>query len=461
MDTNTITPAQKRSAVIVGISTSFITAFAGSALNLAIPDMGAHFNMGAASVGWLVTAYSLIIAAFSVPFGKIADTTSRRNVLLAGIVTFGLASILAIFSPNTVVILLARIFQAFGSAMIFATNMPVAISVFPPNERGKAIGIVTSGVYVGLSLGPVLGGVLNSNFGWKSIFVFGAIVSVFALFITAKGLSRDATDSKKAMQDFSGNVIYVFMIASFIYGLTSLNSQKFGILFIIASIILGFVFVKNELKVSDPMIDVRIFASNRTYTLSNITALFNYSATFGLGYLTSIYLQVVLGLSSQVAGFVLITQPFFMAILSPKMGKLSDKVAPYKLASSGMGLCALSLLTFVFIGENTPLWFIIIALAVAGIGIALFSSPNTNVVMSCVHPSKFAVANSILSTMRTTGQSAGMAIITIVVSATVGNASLYEIDAASLITTVHISFLIFTMLCVAGIFMSLQRAKDI
>jgi MFS family permease len=209
------------------------------------------------------------------------------------------------------------------------------------------------------------------------------------------------------------------------------------------------------------MIDVRIFASNRTYTLSNITALFNYSATFGLGYLTSIYLQVVLGLSSQVAGFVLITQPFFMAILSPKMGKLSDKVAPYKLASSGMGLCALSLLTFVFIGENTPLWFIIIALAVAGIGIALFSSPNTNVVMSCVHPSKFAVANSILSTMRTTGQSAGMAIITIVVSATVGNASLYEIDAASLITTVHISFLIFTMLCVAGIFMSSQRAKDI
>jgi len=264
---------------------------------------------------------------------------------------------------------------------------------------------------------------------------------------------------KNPMQDPLGNTIYVLMISAFIYGLTSLNSHATGGIFIIVSLILGVLFVRTELKSESPMIDVRIFASNRTYTLSNITALFNYSATFGLGYMTSIYLQVVLGLSSQIAGIVLITQPFFMAVLSPRMGKLSDRVAPYKLASSGMGLCALALFTFVFINENTSIWLIVGALAVAGIGIALFSSPNTNVVMGCVPPSKFAVANSILSTMRTTGQSAGMAIITIVVSATVGNASLYDIAAEDLIKTVHISFLIFTVLCIAGIFMSLQRAS--
>jgi len=460
METNMTTATQKRSGILVGVSTSFITAFAGSALNLAIPDMGVHFHMGAASVGWLITIYSLIVAAFAVPFGKIADTVSRRNVLIAGIITFALASVMAAFSPNTVIILIARIFQALGSAMIFATSMPVAISVFPPNERGKAIGLVTSGVYVGLSVGPVLGGVLNSNFGWQSIFIFGAIVSIFALIITVKGLSRDVMEQKNAMQDIEGNVIYIFMIASFIYGLTSLNSSKFGPVFIAVSILLCVFFVRTELKASNPMIDVRIFASNKTYTLSNVTALFNYSATFGLGYLTSIYLQVVLGLPSQIAGFVLITQPAFMAILSPKMGKLSDRIPPYKLASAGMGLCALALFSFVFVKENTSVFFIIAALAVAGTGIALFSSPNTNVVMSCVPPTKFAVANSILSTMRTTGQSAGMAIVTIVVTAIVGNTSLYEVEPAALIHTIHISFLIFTVLCVAGIFMSLQRAKE-
>ena len=208
------------------------------------------------------------------------------------------------------------------------------------------------------------------------------------------------------------------------------------------------------------MMDVRIFASNRDYTLSNLTALFNYAATFALGYMTSIYLQVVAGFTSQAAGFVLIAQPVCMALLSPRMGRLSDKVAPYKLASAGMGLCALALLSFVFITADTPVALIVIALAIAGIGIAFFSSPNTNVIMGCVPPAKFGVANSILSTMRTTGQSAGMAIITIIVSATVGNVSLYSVDPETLVNTIHIGFAIFTVLCIAGIFMSLQRSKE-
>jgi MFS family permease len=146
-----------------------------------------------------------------------------------------------------------------------------------------------------------------------------------------------------------------------------------------------------------------------------------------------------------------------MAILSPRMGRLSDKVAPYKLASFGMGLCALSLLFFGFISEYTSIILIVLALAVAGIGIAFFSSPNTNVIMSCVPPAKFGVANSILATMRTTGQSSGMAIITLVVSGTIGNSSLYQVSPDQLINTIHIAFLIFTGLCAAGIVMSLQR----
>lgn len=246
-------------------------------------------------------------------------------------------------------------------------------------------------------------------------------------------------------------------IASIIYGLTSLNSHASAFVIIAAGIVFGMLFVRAELTSENPIIDVRIFVKSKTFTLSNLTALFNYSATFALGYIISIYLQVVLGFSSQTAGIILIAQPFFMAVLSPAMGRLSDKVAPYKLASAGMGLCALCLLFFTFIKPETEVWMIIASLSIAGVGIALFSSPNTNIIMGCVPPSKFGVTNSLLATMRTTGQSTGMAIITLVVSGTVGNVSLYDIAAADLLRTIHISFMIFTVLCAAGIFMSLQR----
>lgn len=459
MEEQNLSKSKKSTAVLIGTSTAFITSFSGSALNLSIPDMGTYFNMGAASVGWLITAYSLIIAAFSVPFGKLADSTGRHRILIMGIIAFGAASLAAVFSANAAVILFIRVIQALGAAMIFATNMPIAISAFGGSERGKAIGMVTSGTYSGLALGPVLGGILNTYFGWKSIFVFGFLVSVFALVITIKGLDKEELEPQSAKQDIGGNILYILMISSIIYGLTALNSMSLGWLLIVAGVVFGILFTITELKAENPVIDVRIFASDITYTLSNVTALFNYSATFALGYLVSIYLQVVMGFSSQTAGFILISQPFFMAVLSPKMGKISDRVAPYKLASAGMGLCALSLLFFAFISANTPAWMVIDALSVAGIGIALFSSPNTNVIMSCVPPAKFGVANSILTTMRTTGQSTGMAIITLVVSGTVGNTSLYAIESGELINTMHIAFIIFTLLCAAGIFMSLQRKR--
>ena len=217
--------------------------------------------------------------------------------------------------------------------------------------------------------------------------------------------------------------------------------------------------MKIELKFENPVIDVRIFAEDRVFTLSNLTALFNYSATFALGYFVSIYLQVAQGLNSQTAGLVMMMQPILMAVFSPWTGRMSDRVPAYKLASSGMAVCALTLLFFAFAYVGMPIWAVCIALAAAGFGIALFSSPNTNVIMSCVPPQKFAVANSIISTMRTSGQTIGMAIITLVVSGTIGNVSLYEVPAADLIRTMHICFFIFTGLCVLGIFMSMQRRK--
>ncbi|MBR0455987.1 MAG: MFS transporter [Firmicutes bacterium] len=451
---------EQKMALAVATGTSFTTAFSGSALNLAIPAMGTYFHMGAANVGWITTTYMLVIAAMAVPFGKIADSTSRRNMLVAGVAVFGAFSVLGIFAWSSATILITRAIQGIGAAMIFASNMPIAIDAFPGNERGKAIGIVTSGIYTGLALGPALGGLLNHLFGWKAIFLFGAAIALTSMILTFTGVPKDKQKRAGKTFDLAGNIAYVLMIACLIYGLTAINSFRFGWVILVCGVLLGVLFTHIELKSENPVIDVRIFAEDRVFTLSNLTALFNYSATFALGYLVSIYLQVAQGLTSQMAGLIMIAQPLFMALLSPRMGRLSDRIPAYKLASGGMAVCALTLLFFAFARVNMPIWAIFIALAVAGVGIALFSSPNTNVIMGCVPHSKFAVTNSLLSTMRTTGQTTGMAIVTIVVSATVGNLSLYEVPVTDLIHTMHICFLIFTALCILGIFMSLQRRKS-
>ncbi len=451
---------EQKMALVVATSTAFTTAFAGSALNLAIPAMGTYFHMGASSVGWITTAYMLMIAATAVPFGKIADSTSRRDMLIAGVAVFGVCSVLAVLMRSAAGILTVRAIQGAGAAMIFASNMPIAISAFPGKERGRAIGIVISGVYTGLALGPALGGFLNSMFSWKAIFIFGAVIAFSSMALTFIGVPKDRQKKEGKGFDLAGNITYILMIAAVIYGLTALNSIRFGWMFLVCGVFLGVLFTLIELRSANPVIDVRIFAEDKVFTLSNLTALFNYSSTFALGYLLSIYLQVAQGMTSRAAGIILISQPVVMAVLSPKMGKLSDKIPAYKLASAGMAFCAASLLFFAFAQVNTPVWAVCVALGFAGLGTAFFSSPNTNVVMSCVPPSKYAVANSILSTMRTTGQSTGMAIITLVVSAIVGNVSLYDVPAADLIHTMHIGFLIFTALSVLGIIMSMQRRKS-
>ncbi len=450
---------EKKAALAVGVVTAFITSFFGSALNLAVPEMSEYFHMGASSVGWIISIYMLIVAGFSTPIGKIADSTGRRRILILGIAIFGIMCFAAVWSPAGEFLIAARGLQGIGASMIFATNMPIAISMFPPQERGKIIGKVTAGTYTGLALGPVLGGFFNSWLGWKSIFFFGGIVSFAAFAAVLLGLKSEAHETAKMKVDVPGNLIYIVMLTAIIYGLTALNTVSFAWMLLAGGLLLIPAFAKVELASDNPVIDVRIFKNSRTFTMSNLTALFNYSATFGLGYLLSIYLQVVMGYSSRTAGLILIAQPFFMAILTPKMGSLSDRIAPYKLASGGMALIAAALLVFTFISEDMPVWLIFLTLSVAGIGIAMFSSPNTNVAMGCVHPSKFGVANSILSTMRNTGQAAGMAIITMTVSAMVGNVSLYEVSAGELLRTMHVAFAVFTVLCMAGAIMSLSRSR--
>ena len=437
---------QQRAIITVVIITAFITTFTGSALNLSVPDIGDQFGVSAGTVGWLITGYTLAVAAFSVPLGRLADITCRKTVLVAGIVIFVVCCAAAVFSVSMVMLLAVRIIQGIGASMIFSTNTAVLISAFPGERRGRVLGYSLASTYVGLSAGPVIGGFLNYNFGWKSIFMLTGLLGAIAFFAAIFKLPGEKSENRGKSPDMSGNILYVIFIVMMMYGLSEIGKGMIYVLITAVGVILGILFIIHESRSEDPIVNVTLFRENKGYAFSNISAMLNYGATFAISYLISIYLQVVMGYSSQTAGLIMIFQPIIMAVLSPVMGRFSDRISPFKMSSVGMAFCAAGTFIFIFM-----------ALVITGLGFSLFSSPNTNAVMSCVDKAEYGVASSILATMRSIGHTLSMVIVTITVTMLIEDMPLADAPAEVLIKVIRISFIVFTLICTAGVFISLKR----
>ncbi|MGB2958649.1 MAG: MFS transporter, partial [Bacteroidota bacterium] len=242
------------------------------------------------------------------------------------------------------------------------------------------------------------------------------------------------------------------------YGFSQLPHALGAIL--LAAGLLGMVlFVRWELKAESPLVNMDLFRYNRTFALSNLAALINYSATFAVGFLLSLYLQYIRGFTPQQAGLVLVAQAAVMALGSPFAGKLSDRIEPRIVASAGMGFIVVGLVFLTFLSETTPLWMIVLALVLLGIGFALFSSPNTNAVMSSVERNSYGVAAGTVATMRMTGQMFSLGIVMLIFALAMGRVQILPEYYDQFLTSVRIAFGIFAALCSGGVFASLARGK--
>lgn len=449
----------RKSSLITAVFTAFMTTFVASALNLSIPNIESDFSTNAVTVGWIVTIYTVSAAIFSVPFGKLADVIGKRKVLIGGVFVFMLTSVICAFSTSIQAMIIIRFFQGIGAACIFATNNAILISVYPGNRRGAVIGMSVSATYIGLSAGPVIGGFLNSSLGWRAIFWVACILSLISLYFTVTGTPADEGLKERQKTDMVGNILYVLMVSAFLFGFSNIGTCFSGKLLTLLGVVLLIVFGRYELKAVNPVVKISMFTGDAVFTLSNIAALLNYAATFAVTYLVSIYLQLIVGFPSQKAGLILIIMPLIQALITPKTGKLSDTVPPYKLASAGMACCALGLGLFASLGKETGVVFVVVALMVMGTGFGLFSSPNTNAIMSRADKSDYAVANSIVSTMRTIGQSFSMALVNIIVSFKLGDSALSQASGDNLISTIRTCFIVFLFLCIVGTLISLKRGE--
>lgn len=444
--------------------TAFITPFMSSALNLSVPTLEKAFDINATTVSWVVSAYTISITMFSLLMGKIADNRGHNTLFRMGIAGFGIASFLCIMSPNVYLLVALRFLQGVFAAMMFATNNSILVRSYPPEMKGKVLGYSISATYIGLTTGPVLGGFLDNTLGWESVFFCAMIASIVAYAASVQAARaqeqlgiEEITGSSKP--DVPGTIIYFGAVFLSLFGMTEWTVLSCGkYLFLLGTLcfVLFFLF---ESKRTDPLVRVTLFTESRAFTFSSLAALLNYAATFAVSYIMSIYLQVVMGLPSATAGIILIATPACQALFSPMMGSLSDRKSPSVLASIGMGISGVGLLLYAGITEHTPLGLLILLMCVMGFGFAMFSSPNMNAILSCVNEEEYGVANSIIATMRTYGQSTGMAVLNVVTGLFLGSSSLDLAPKEQLMTVVHASFLMFALLCGVGLIFSLIRNR--
>jgi MFS family permease len=415
---------------------AFINPFLGAVTAVALPAISRDLGLSFSASMWVQAAYLIVMAALLIPLGRVADEHGRMRFYLIGIAVFSAGSLLCAMSPGGAWLIASRGVQGVGSALLGATAVAIVTAAFPPQERGRALGINVAAVYLGLSAGPPLGGVLTDAFGWQSVFLINVAMGapLFAwgwrLLPRDEGAARDRpggesagppgaagppTAPRSARPDVAGATLLGGFLVCLLVPLTFapqwgwVGARSLALLLLAAVSLVAFVFV--ERRASDPLMDLDLLVHNRLFAAANTAALLNYMALFAITMLTAVFLQVVQGRTAALTGWIMLSQPLMQAVLAPVAGRFSDRVGSRVLATGGMVLTAVGMVLLGSLSADAGLPRLIASLAVVGVGMAAFSAPNTSAVMGSVGRHQLGLAGAFLSTMRTTGMALSVAIL--------------------------------------------------
>lgn len=442
---------------IICLSASLVP-FMGSALNLALPYINSDLSLDAVMSGWVPTSYMLSTAILQIPCARIADMIGRRKVFIWGVIVLTVFSVLSGFASTGTSLIIYRFLAGVGSAMMFGTSTAILTSSVPAEKRGKALGMIAAAVYFSLAAGPFIGGILTQYFNWHSIFFVSAALSLIVAVGGILIIKDDWKEDGKSTFDTVGAILFAVALSSLIYGFSELPHVS-GFIFIGIGIVVILCFAIYEKKQEFPVFNIRVFLDNRVFRLSSLSALINYSATFAISFMLSLYLQYVRGLSPRDAGLILIVQSVIQAVASLKSGSLSDKMSATFLATLGMGIIAVGLVGLCFITETTNLYYLGGILILLGLGFGIFSSPNTNIIMSSVEKKHYGLASATMGTMRLTGQAFSMGIAIMAISIMIGNVKMSPALSSQFIGSMRITFVICLVLCLFGVYASSARDR--
>ena len=447
------------SILLVVAVTSFMGTFLVSAVNIALPTIERDLSLNAIELSWVITAFILAMALFMLPSGSWGDRTDNRRLFKLGLILFTLSSAICYVAPDGYWLVAARFLQGIGAAFTGTTGQAILVSSFPAERRGQVLGISVASVYTGLALGPLIGGFVTLHIGWRSLFLIAVsfgLLTILISYLFLKSEKNRPVSTKGG--DKTGTLLFMTGLATLVYGSSQIPSIE-GWVLMGGAILLLLFFWRYESRTKSPMLDTRLFSHNRLFTYSSLSALINYTSTFAIVFFLSLYLQKVQGLSPRDAGAVIVAQPTMMALFSPIVGRLSDKIQPRYFATTGMAMCTTGLAMLAFLGSSTAIWIIVAILIWVGLGFALFSSPNMNTIMSSVERRQYGQASGLASSMRVFGQIISMSIVTLIFSLLFGSRSIEEVPNPVFLQAMRWGFIIFALIGVPGVYFSFNRGN--
>ncbi|MDT8442008.1 MAG: MFS transporter [Desulfuromonadales bacterium] len=455
-----MTRSTSRSATLFVVCMAhFLMPFMMSAVGIALPTMGREFQATAPQLGLVETVYVLSASIFLLAMGRLGDIHGRRKIFQLGLLVFTLTGGAISQAWSMEVVIALRFLQGMGGAMVMATTMAMVVATFAPQERGKALGIAVASVYAGISCGPFLGGLLVAGLGWRSIFYLLIPLGLLAFAVARLRLHDEWADAAGEPFDWQGLLLYGPSILLLMVGVANLSKGWWAWLLLVAANLGFLLFLWWESRSRYPILNIDLLLHNRVFALSNLAALFNYAATFGVTFFLSLYLQYVKGMGPHQAGTVLIVQPIVQTLLSPFCGRLSDRVPAGYVATAGMALCALGLAVAATLNATSTLTTVVVLLVLLGCGFALFSSPNVSIIMGSVEPRYLGIASGLNASMRTLGMMTSMMIITLIFSWLLHGQPVTVDTQPAFLRSMQLALLIFCGLCLIGIGCSLGRSR--
>ena len=413
---------------------AFMAPLDGAIVSVALPVMSPELGLSFSASMWVQAVYLLVTAVLLIPLGRLADARGRMRFYLLGIFVFATGSLLCAVSVNGAWLIASRAVQGVGAALLIATSAAIVTAAFPPQERGRALGINVAAVYLGLSVGPPLGGFLTDAFGWQTIFLVNVPIAAVVLAWGWRLLPRDdrggaapaVPGAAAPRPDLIGAALWGAFLICLLVPLTFAPQWGWAVprtvvlLALAAASLLAFVFV--ERRVADPLLDLDLLLHNRLFAAANSAALLNYMALYAISILTAVFLEVVQDRTAALTGLIMLSQPVMQAVLAPLAGRLSDRVGSRVLATTGMGLTAVGMVLLGSMPVDASLPRVMVSLAVVGVGMASFSAPNTSAVMGSVDRRQLGLAGAFLGTMRATGMALSVAILGGIAASQLGRA---------------------------------------
>ena len=396
--------------VAVGVGT-FMSALDGSAVSVAVPVMRRSLHASVAGIEWVVIIYLLVVSGTLLMFGRLGDLRGYKNTYLLGFVVFVSGSMLCGLAPNEAVLIAMRGFQALGAAMLFACSPAILIGAFPPHRRGQVLGLQGTFTYLGLTAGPVLGGLLAKNFGWPAIFYINVPIGLAAIVLSWRFVSKDSGIGDAERFDFPGAATFLVSLVALTLALDQgsgwgwLSAATLGLL--VVSVIGMGVFIAIERRSPSPMLDLSLFG-DRTFSASTAAAMLNYVAIYTVVFLMPFYLESGRGLPVDQAGLLLGVLSLTMAVTAPLSGSLSDRIGTRPLVVTGMLLLAAGTAFLAFLGPSAPLFAVGLALALVGLGTGVFVSPNNSALLGAAPLHRRGIASGVLAEARNVGMVLGV-----------------------------------------------------